>query len=75
MKIMKIFQSKQLLGSKLETNFLGLGIDSFLTGHKKEKQGGKKCSIRKPLSKVDIYTCLNNFWKALHLCKQKSMLT
>lgn len=41
-KFMKVFQSKQLLGSKLETNFLGLGIDWFLTGHKKEKQGGKK---------------------------------
>ena len=73
---MKVFQSKQFLGSKLETNFLGLGIDWFLTGHKKEKQGGEKCSsIWKPLSKVDIYICLNNFWKALHLCKQKSVLT
>lgn len=72
---MKVFQSKQLLDSKLETNFLGLGIDWFLTGHKKEKQGGKSVAAFEPFSKVDIYICLNNFWKALHLCKQKSMLT
>ena len=51
-KFMEVFQSKQLLGSKLETNFLKLGIDWFLTGHKKKKQGEKNehRDIQKPLS-------------------------
>lgn len=51
-KFMEVFQSKQFLGSKLETNFLKLGIDLFFTGHKKKKQGGKneRMDIQKPLS-------------------------
>lgn len=41
-KFMEVFQSKQFLGSKLETNFLKLGIDWFFYWSQEKEARRKK---------------------------------